>query len=187
LDDTICQVAQFDIDLAVLELSQKWDMFYGETWRQDAPGSPHKDTMTTMLRGPLLEDDEDLSKDIVFNRLTCQVEPVGLLFPEVYNLVRQLMYKVCGVELGRVMLVALKPGGKVTQHVDEGKYPQYYNRYHIPLITDETSLFTVGDVTGNLQRGTCYWLNTSLYEHSAVNHSETNTRVHLIVDIKSWS
>jgi len=148
-----------------------------ETWRQDFPTSDHKDTETIYLRTV-----ESLTLDAVFNDLKAVSRPILRDQPYLRYKLLELMRKIQGAELGRAMIVKLKAGGIITPHADTGDYPEYYNRYHLPLISPEGCMFTVGDTTMNMREGLLYLIDNQQV-HSVHNDSDTD-RIHLIVDIK---
>lgn len=157
-------------------------------------GPAHKDTETIGLRGPptvtdILNNFESMNYT-VFNSFRA----VGALLLELTSLIQAR-------EVGRVMLVRLKPQGEILPHKDEGSYARYYARFHFPLRTNEKCMFTVEPPgsAGGLQRfngesefsdphlehvhmkpGELWWFN-----HQAVHwvkNDSTIPRIHLIFD-----
>jgi len=92
--------------------------------------------------------------------------------------------KVKGLHMGRIQCVRLEAGGDVGLHIDPGTYFQVHDRLHIPLITDEGTIFF--DDLGNEARmphGGLYRLNNR--DLHGVRNESTNPRVHLIIDIQT--
>lgn len=150
---------------------------WGEiTARQEAPGSPHKDTEAIFLRWC---EGQDL--DSVFNDLEAVDYPAAsTLMPEVGHAVLALLTMLGETaELGRVMIVKLKPGGHITPHVDEGRYADYYDRFHVCL--EGECDFTVAGKTFTCRPGEGWWFNHKR-KHEVRNNS-TSDRLHLIVDV----
>lgn len=147
------------------------------TIRQDTIGSPHKNTQSIIFRGPLSLTD----KWTVFDgTLSVNYDTNPALKNAVQLLVEQVMEITQARALGRVMLVKLLPGGVITPHVDEGKYAEVHDRYHIPLVSYNCS-FTCGDQTEQMHVGGIYRINQRI-THSVANDSPM-PRIHLIIDV----
>lgn len=80
----------------------------------------------------------------------------------------------------RVLLVRLKPRGKIPAHVDTGFSLMNSRRVHIPLTSNDRVIFSVGDETRVMKEGELWEINNARI-HSVENSSEKG-RVHLIVD-----
>jgi hypothetical protein len=152
-----------------------WKMI---TFRQEFEGSPHKDTETIVLRGPIGVDYDAI------NSTNC----VDYQFPgdgEVFQLMADLLGPVafdklqCS-ELGRVMIVKLKPGGVIAPHVDTGAYADYYTRYHIVVQTNGDASLCADGETQFMPTGTA-WLFNHKSMHYGSNMGKTD-RIHVIFD-----
>lgn len=84
-------------------------------------------------------------------------------------------------ELARVMLVRLKPQGRVFPHIDHGSYYARRDRYHLVVLSahgsdmqcvDERAVFRTGEV----------WCFNNKVMHGASN-SSGDWRIHLIFDL----
>lgn len=149
------------------------------TLRQDYPGSAHTDTECIFIRGPLQFTAQDY-----FNDLSAAPYPAAPVFEkELKHLIEPLMEAIALEQLGRVLLVKLKPGGHVKAHSDEGRYADFYSRFHIPVITNEGCVNTTGGEAVHWPVGTAWWFNHKQV-HTADNAGDTD-RVHLIVDAVS--
>lgn len=148
-----------------------------ETWRQDAPGTPHKDTETIYLRTvkEVTPDEVFHGQDVVTTDL-CKNKAIYR------QLLQYIMVQLELVELGRVMLVNLKAGGSIDAHRDEGDYAAKRNRYHIPITTNPNVKFVVGDrpEVFNLEVGYIYQL-ANKEMHGVFNQGDTD-RIHLVFD-----
>lgn len=158
------------------------DAFPGE-WRvcklrQETAGSPHVDTESIILRGPVSLTDHN----IVFNDLLSINYPCNPALKAVVNaLVQEVLDHVGNFSaLGRVMLVKLKPGGRILPHCDEGEYARRHSRYHVVIKADDC-LFRCGDESVTLNPGCMYWIYQIL-EHEVINHAATD-RINLIIDV----
>ena len=166
----------FDIAAARDEAiaSDLWDVF---TLRQDVAGSPHHDTRAIFLREP---DAPILTTDIVFNTIGARDTVAVLDLPAVVELTREISTRLQIVELGRVMLVELAPGGHINLHTDCGAYAEHYERFHIALQSDEGNSFICDGEAMHMAPGQV-WKFDRLKPHEVFNHSST-ARIHLIID-----
>jgi hypothetical protein len=80
----------------------------------------------------------------------------------------------------RLLLVRLLAKGRIPQHVDTGYSLTTARRIHVPVITNDGVIFTVGGEARALPPGEIWEINNTR-EHSVENTSDQN-RVHLIVD-----
>ena len=166
-----------ETDPLMMSILHKPELWSINTERQDHPKSYHKDTRTIILRGP-----EVITYESMLNSTKTIEYPGYSALPEARELIHSLMYDVRGVELGRAMVVMLKPGGVIAPHRDSGNYPAEFDRFHIPLHSLEGNTFKVGEQEVWMQVGEQWWINNKAL-HSVENNSE-EPRVHLIVDIK---
>jgi hypothetical protein len=82
-------------------------------------------------------------------------------------------------DIGRAMLVKLKPNGVISPHIDEGAYARYYARFHCVLSTSPDCLFYSGDDCVHMSEGECWWFNHRATHHV---HNGAQERIHLIFD-----
>lgn len=80
----------------------------------------------------------------------------------------------------RCILTRLAGGGIIAGHTDFGYSLLHAHRFHIPLITNEGVLFTVGGETVHMSAGDVWEINNGR-RHSVTNLG-AESRVHLIVD-----
>lgn len=90
------------------------------------------------------------------------------------------------------IIARLGPGKSIPKHKDNGPYFINGHRIHMPLVTHDDVLFTVGDTTMNMKPGIFYEIDNLDY-HGVENKSPIN-RDHLIIDLlkigkmkKVWS
>lgn len=149
------------------------------TLRQDYAGSAHHDTECIFLRGPV----------------STTLDPQNELDSEMYLAGRELgehidaLLEAIGLpiaELGRVMLVRLKPGGQIDRHADEGAYAERFSRFHVPLQSAPGNVFTVHSAdlfeVVQMRTGECWWFDHRR-EHEVCNDSR-EPRIHLIFDAR---
>lgn len=80
----------------------------------------------------------------------------------------------------RMILAKLVAGGKIPAHTDAGFSLLNCHRVHLPIITNDDVVFSVGGEDINMQVGELWEINNGSV-HSVENRS-TEDRVHLIVD-----
>jgi hypothetical protein len=147
-----------------------WRIFTG---RQLYEGSAHADTETIILRGPTTLEN-------VFDNLDSDDHVVTQSLQSVVQLIHEAIASLEAREVGRALLVRLKPRGAITPHTDEGRYARYYARFHIPLCSPPDCLFSAGDESVHMAPGELWWFNHQV-PHSVTNGAEP--RIHLIVDL----
>ena len=170
--------AGLHVNAAVDELAANpglWELF---TLRQTAPGTPHQDTETIVLRGP-----KSITNESVFNDLEADWLPYVGALGAVSGVVIDALEALGPIDgLGRVMVVKLKPGGKITPHVDEGAYAAHYDRFHLVLDSQPGNWFICGAESIVMHTGELWQFNHHL-QHSAANLSQSD-RIHIIIDAR---
>jgi hypothetical protein len=86
-------------------------------------------------------------------------------------------------EIVSFMFVNLPTKKQVRPHVDWLPFASKFDRFHIPVITNDDCIFTVGDESKNLKVGELWEINNDKFIHSVYNGGETD-RVHIIMDWK---
>ncbi len=148
--------------------------------RQATAGSPHADTQTIFLRWS-----DNLSIESAFTDLEAIDYPALNAIPEARQLLA-IAAKAAGAEvIGRMIIVSLKPGGKISPHADEGPYADFYERFHCVLQSDHGNRFMVGGKTVyetcEMRPGDLWWFN-----HKRTHWVENNSnreRIHMIMDM----
>lgn len=80
-----------------------------------------------------------------------------------------------------VLFIKLKANSDVKGHRDSGEYLLTARRHHIPIVTSDNTLFSVGLEKINMKVGECWEINNARF-HSVENGSNID-RVHLLIDI----
>ena len=80
----------------------------------------------------------------------------------------------------RMILVKLLANGSIPHHVDQGETLSKSHRMHLPIITNEQNLFSVGDTEMHMKAGELWEINNRR-EHGVINGGSED-RTHLIVD-----
>lgn len=154
------------------------------TLRTTHPGTPHTEVDDIWLRfndlekwkatqdaGSILDEHESINY------------PAFAALAPARKLVFDLMARVEGERLGRVLITRLKPGGRIMPHEDGGSHAAYYDRYHVILQGLPGSLFRCGGEEVCMRSAECWWFNNGL-THEVINNS-ADDRIHLIVDIRT--
>jgi aspartyl/asparaginyl beta-hydroxylase (cupin superfamily) len=84
-------------------------------------------------------------------------------------------------KVGRSLFAKLFAHSTIPLHPDGGYYLGSAYRCHIPIVTNDQVIFTVGNETMCMEIGKCFVINNNTL-HGVVNESDTD-RIHLIVDI----
>lgn len=163
--------------------------FNDDRRRQTYANSPHHDTQTILLRGPTGGNDiapADLKSwwqsDVVHrDEAILEDWPAAV---RVLGQIEESHRRRAGMApvFGKIMVVALKPGGVVDWHTDQGPYAEAHDRFHICVIPSGGAIMHSGCMSAALPVGQLTWFNNRI-PHSAVNFG-TVARVHLIVDIR---
>jgi hypothetical protein len=83
--------------------------------------------------------------------------------------------------ISKCIFPKLLAGGVINKHVDGGDTLTLVHRVHVPIVTNEDTLFTCGGETINMKEGYAYEVNNQR-EHAVVNNGKTD-RVHLLIDL----
>ena len=151
-----------------------WDEI---TARQEYSGSAHIDTQCIYPRGPY----KFTPYYYMFHTGAYDYPVMDTLADVLVPILRPLLTDVLKVdELGRVLIVKLKPGGVVTPHVDEGTYADHYARFHVAVTGSDKATLTAGGETHHIEPGEAWWFDHKV-EHSARNDGDTD-RIHIIID-----
>lgn len=103
--------------------------------------------------------------------------------PQLRPVIFDLMRRVEGTELGRVLITKLGPGKKIPPHIDQGAPVEYYSRYQLALQSLPGCVLQIEDERVNFRSGDVWRINNAR-EHAVVNNS-ADDRIVLIADIRS--
>lgn len=175
-----CLAANVDtIPLLNAIMREQW-MFNQNTLRTQHPGSAHEAVDDIWLRFNEVDPENPVA---VVDDKECVNYPAWWRLPQAHDLVFDLMRRVGGERLGRVLVTLLAPGCKIKPHVDGGAPAEYYDRFHIVLNSAPGCLFRAGDETVQMKAGQVWWFDNT-QEHEVINNS-VDDRIHLIVDIRT--
>lgn len=168
-----------DLMPTMIVLQRRPDLWNRDVLRTTFEGTPHGDVDDIWLRfnadteAPLKEIGDELE---MIDYPAMQELP---LRPVIFDLMR----RVEGERLGRIMITRLAPGKRILPHADVlGAYAAYYQRYHVVMQGLPGSLFRTGDETVCMHSGDVWWFDAHK-EHEVVNNS-ADDRIHLLVDIR---
>jgi hypothetical protein len=165
-------IAGLDVRPALEELAGHPELWELLQLRQQYAGSAHVDTETIVLRGPT-------SAENLFDNLDCVYFESFHQLRASFALFRYVREFLKAREVGRVMIVRLKPDGWIRPHVDEGAYARYYARFHLVLDSNPACRFACGEEKATMAPGELWWFNHQK-THSVINNGAART--HLIMD-----
>ena len=165
-----------DVEPLLQLLDAKPELWKEIQTRQKFTNSPHKDTETIHVRGALKMSAYYLMWDVGAYDYPCMEYLKPALVPLMRPTLEQLQVK----EMGRVMIVNLKPCGHVTKHNDQGTYADHYQRFHLVLKSNQHCFQTCGNELQRFEVGDVWWFNHKEL-HTAHNVGDTD-RIHIIFD-----
>lgn len=157
------------------------ELFDEHKERQETPGSPHVDTQTIFLRWC-----QSQTIMAAFTEIPAIDYPAYAKLPEARPIVEKVLEIVGATELGRVIIPALKGGGIIFKHSDEGAYADHYERFHVCLQAARGNVMTVELEPGvtfegiDPYPGDVFWFNHKA-NHMCVNSTKA-FRLHMIID-----
>jgi len=172
------KIAQCNVQSLIAALARQ-----PELWNQNQLRTTHEGTVHADASDIWLRYNDLASTTSLINDLDNIDYPAFASLPQARALVFDLMRLVEGNRLGRVFITKLPIGGKILPHKDEGKSPEFYDRYHIFLQNYEDAIFKCGDEMICPNAGDVYWFQNK-ETHEVINDS-INDRLTLIVDIRS--
>ena len=172
------KVGDFDPTQILVTLAQKPHLWNAHPIRTQHPGSPHAAVDDILLWF------NDISDPLaVVDDCACIPFPAWTEIPAARAPALDLMRRVDGVRLGRVMITRLAPGKTIPAHADEGAPATYYERYHLALQNLPGSVMRAGDELLTMRPGDVFWFDNRQV-HSVENNS-ADDRIVMIADIRS--
>lgn len=182
--------AGVDVLPLLLAIQRRQDIWQEDSFLRNYPQGPFGEVETIFLRFPERHvlSDEDLAlykqnKLAGYDQHECIDYPAYKTLHEARPLIMNLMSRVQGERLGRVMINKINPGGRIYPHADTPEHANYYSRFHVVLQSAPGSDFRCYDEHVNMRQGEVWWFNNKL-EHEVCNNSALG-RIHMIVDIKT--
>lgn len=106
---------------------------------------------------------------------------MDLFKPQITELLEIMQQETNTNKVGRCVITRLRPGKKVTKHIDTDVSVKVYKRYHICIQGNTGNLFFCGNESVEMLTGQCWWFNNQK-THWCVN-SGSQDRIHLIADL----
>ncbi len=157
------------------------ELWNADRFRTTYPGTPHSQIDDILIR---------FSDPTVCNTASTVIgddkpiwHPAASILPW-KPIVLDLMRRVEAVQLDRLLITRLAPGGRITPHADDqGNYVNdpCRERYHVVLQGLAGSLYFNGDEVVTMRSGDV-WIFDPLLVHSIQNNSEDD-RIHMLVDL----
>lgn len=160
-----------------------------ELWNENRlrtahPGTPHTEIDDIWLRFNDLDEYTATGKvDSILDQHESVWYPAAAKLPQARPIIYDLMRRVEGERLGRVLITRLAPGKRIAPHVDGGEHAAYFDRYHVTLQNLPGSVFRAGNEQIAAKLGDVFWFDNA-QEHSVVNNS-VDDRLTMIVDIRT--
>lgn len=172
------QIGSIDPVPTLAALATKPDLWNENPLRTQHPGTAHAEADDIWL---LFNRIPENAAEVVDELHVLPYRAWGEL-PHLRAQVLDLMRRVDGVALGRVMLTRLKPGKRIYPHADAGAPAEYYTRYQIVLQSLPGCTFRIGEETAQFPSGSVWWIDNRT-EHEVTNNS-TDDRIVCIVDVR---
>jgi hypothetical protein len=155
-------------------LNARSDLWNENPLRSTYPGSPHSEVDDVWL---WFEGQEtDVVNDV-------QTHPYrGWNELPVKDVVLNLMRRVNGTQLGRVVITRLPPGKRIAPHSDQGAPATFYQRHQLMLQARPGCVFRVREEVIQPLTGECFWFDNT-QEHSVENHSDSD-RIAMVIDVR---
>lgn len=179
------KVGDFDPTALLVALATQPALWDACTLRTRYPESPHHAVSDILLRfNAFPEGNADIETLlVVMDGTECIAFPAWDALPQARPILFDLMRRVEGVRLGRVMITRLPPGKTIPSHVDEGAPAEYYQRFHCVLQNRPGSIFRAGNEAVYMRPGDVWWFDNQQL-HSVENGSDDD-RIVMIADIRT--
>jgi hypothetical protein len=176
-------------NLDVLQLQQELLDNYSEFDKinlRRLGGSPHKEMTDIWVRYNPIENynDDILNGTSNFNNEhDARWYPVIDKLPSLKKVIFDLMYAVDGERLGGIFITKLEAGGKIDKHTDSGWHAEYYDKFYVPILNKQGSIFGFEDGNIDPNLGEAWWFDNSTL-HLVENNTDTD-RISMIVCIRT--
>ncbi len=171
-----CKIDVLPLAHAIMLQPELWN---ANTLRTAHSGSVHSEVDDIWIR---FNPSAETNPSAVPNDKETVPYPAWEKLPQIRPVVFDLMRRVEGMRLGRVIITRLAPGKRIAPHADAGAPADYYTRYQVVLQCLPGCLFTVEDETINFQTGDVWWFDNRR-THEVENNS-VDDRIVVIVDIR---
>lgn len=168
-----------DVLPALHALQARPELWNRDTLRTAHPSSPHVECDDIWVWFNAVDP---ANPEATIDAVQVRPYPAWRELPQLRPLVLDLMRRVEGVQLGRVIVTRLKPGGRIAPHVDEGAPARVFRRYQVALQSLPGCVFRIEDEAVSFQAGEVWWIDNRS-RHSVENNS-ADDRIVLIVDVR---
>lgn len=169
--------ANIDVVPLMTSLARQPELWDQNTLRTKHPGTAHSEVSDVWLWFNNIEASADVAND-----REVVPYPAWQALPSARSIIFDLMRRVEGVQLGRVIITKLPPGKAITPHVDGGAPATFYSRFQLALQSLPGAIFMIGDENVNFKTGECWMINNT--KTHAVTNNSADDRVVMIVDIR---
>lgn len=114
--------------------------------------------------------------------LECIDYPAMTALKTLKPILDEVMNRVKGKELNRVLITSMAAEGRIYPHTDAGEFAKVFERFHVVLQSDEGNIFRTEGEFVHMKPNEFWWFN-NLKEHELYNGSK-RARIHLVLDIK---
>ena len=174
---SILKINEVNVDKIEQEISKlseyDWNKWF---YRQTVTKFPHGNTKTY----PFIWSQDPINNIISIS----QHNQKSLLWKLIKKEINYLTKKYKG-RVVKCMLAKLPSDKKISPHTDQQYSLVNSYRFHFPIKADSKVVFYLNSIPYYLERGSWYEINNQLL-HSVDNNSDQD-RIHLIVDILSFS
>lgn len=168
-----------DVIPLLVNLASHQELWNTNRLRKDTPGSPHAEADDVWLRF------QDFQPD---NPVTVLSDPITIpyagwiVLTEAKDICLNVMRRVNGIQLGRVLITRLAPGKQIPLHKDEGPVAMMYQRFQLALQSGPGCVIFSGQEQLMMQPGEVWWMNNR-EPHGVVNNSELE-RLAMVIDVR---
>lgn len=156
-------------------LAAKPDLWNENDLRTTFPGSPHSEVDDIWCLFQALDDPDMVNSTTV-------IPYRGWYELPIQDLALNVMRRVGGVQLGRVIITRLPPGKTIPAHVDGGTPATFYQRFHLVLQSLPGCLARIETEVITAAAGEVWHFNNRA-EHEIINNS-ADDRIVVVIDAR---
>lgn len=171
------KIAEFDPIPLLNALANNPDLWNENRLRTQYPESPHHAVDDVWVFFNSVDD-----PSAVPNEIQTQPYRAWSALPQLRPIIFDLMRRVEGVQLGRVIITRLPPGKAITPHADAGAPVDFYSRLQICLQSSPGCIFRCGDEAIQMRGGEVWRFDNSLI-HSVENMGYED-RIAVVCDVR---
>lgn len=169
-----------DVLPTLTALQRNPDLWNENTLRTTHPQSPHTEVDDIWVMFNRIDPENPAA---TIDALQAYPYRAWDVLPHLRTIIFDLMRRVDGIQLGRVIISRMKPGAKIAPHIDEGAPATFFTRYQLALQCRPGCAFTIENESLQM-RPSEVWLINNRATHGVVNNSDDD-RIACIIDIRS--